>query len=93
MAANVKEQNIDNGGASSKARNSYIQEIEAKFPERPNAKRKICFLFRNSSVSECYRVNFSQHSGEFVESYWVEVKDGVVGVSPETNSVVKLNPK
>ena len=93
MPVKVEPPTSKSGGKSSSPRKTFLKEVEAQFPERPSARRKICFLFRNSDVNEFFRVNFFQHSGEYVESYWIEVKDGVVGVTAEENLILKLNPK
>ncbi len=73
--------------------NTFTQEVEAKFPERKNARRTINFLFRSEGQTEFFRVNFFQESGEFVDSYWIEVRDGEVEITPETNSHLKLDKK
>ena len=88
----AKEEKSETGTRPSRS-NTFAKEVEAKFPERRNAKRAINFLFRSESQTEFFRVNYFQDSGEYVDSYWIQVRDGEVEITPETNSHVKLDKK
>lgn len=88
----VEPQASKSGGKSPAPRKTFAKEVEAKYPERSDSKRKVHFLFRNGTT-EFFRVNYFQYTGDFVESHWIEVKDGVVSMCPEENSTVKLTTK
>lgn len=88
----AKEEKTETSTRPARA-NTFRSEVEAKFPERRNMKRAINFLFRSESQTEFFRVNFFQESGQFVDSYWIQVRDGEVEITAETNSHVKLDGK
>ena len=63
---------------------SLISAVAAQLQERIGSTRKIHYLF-NSAQSAFFRVNYLRDLDGLVDSYWIEVKAGVVTVNSETN--------